>query len=59
MKKGDVVKFNSIVDKGDEHLRMILIENPDGGRVKVMALVDMNIRPIDIYPVKDLMLCES
>ena len=35
MKKGDIVKFRNVVDAGDEELRMILLEDPDGGRVLV------------------------
>ena len=33
MKKGDVVKFKNIIDAGDENVRMVLLEDPDGGRV--------------------------
>jgi len=35
MKKGDVVKFRNEVDPGDIKVRMILLEDPDGGRVLV------------------------
>ena len=35
MKKGDVVKFRNEVDPGDTKVRMILLEDPDGGRVLV------------------------
>jgi len=41
MKKGDIVKFRNIVDAGDENLCMILLEDPDGGRVLVESVVDM------------------
>lgn len=35
MKKGDIVKFRNEVDPGDTKVRMILLEDPDGGRVMV------------------------
>lgn len=45
MRKGDIVKFRKVVDVGDEDLRMILLEDPYGGRVLVEGVVDMKIRP--------------
>lgn len=33
MKKGDIVKFRNEVDQGDTKVRMVLMEDPDGGRV--------------------------
>ncbi|HIJ94624.1 MAG TPA: hypothetical protein HPP94_02585 [Desulfuromonadales bacterium] len=57
MKKGDVVKFKNVVDDGDESLRMILLEDPDGGRVLVESIVEMNIRPTYRYSVDDLETC--
>ncbi len=59
MKKGDIVRFKKIVDPGDENLRMRLLEDPDGGRVLVVSLVGMSINPTSIYPVDDLVVCES
>lgn len=35
MKKSDLVKFRNEVDPGDTKVRMILLEDPDGGRVLV------------------------
>ncbi len=35
MKKGDIVKFRNEVDPGDVRVRMVLMEDPDGGRVLV------------------------
>lgn len=35
MKKGDIVKFSEEVDPGDTKVRMLLLEDPDGGRVLV------------------------
>lgn len=59
MKKGDIVKFRNVVDEGDENLRMILLEDPDGGRVLVESIVDMNIRPTCRYNLEDLMVCRG
>lgn len=56
MKKGDVVTFREVKDKGDENAVMVLEENPDGGRVLVRHLVDMNLQPTSVYPVSDLKL---
>lgn len=57
MKRGDIVKFKKVVDKGDEDLRMVLLEDPDGGRVLVVAIVDMNLKPTSRYNVEDLEVC--
>lgn len=57
MRKGDIVKFRKVVDPGDESLRMILLEDPDGGRVLVESLVDMKIRPTSRYNVEDIEFC--
>ncbi len=59
MKKGDVVKFKKVVDAGDEVLRMVLLENPDRGRVLVEAIVDMSIKPTSRHNVEDLESCGS
>ncbi len=59
MRKGDIVKFRNVVDAGDEDLRMILLEDPDGGRVLVESIVDMNIRPTHRYNIEDLELCRD
>lgn len=57
MKKGDIVKFKEEKDPEDAACRMVLVENPDGGRVLVRHLVDMKIQPTSIYLTKDLQLC--
>lgn len=57
MKKGDIVKFLIAVDPGDEDLRMVLLEDPDGDRVLVECIVDMKIRPSYRYNVADLEYC--
>ena len=59
MKKGDIVKFRKVVDPGDDSIRMRLLEDPDGGRVLVVSLVGMTINPTSVFPVDDLMECES
>lgn len=58
MKKGNIIKIRTVVDPGDEDLRMILLENPDGGRVLVESIVDMSIRPTYRYSVNDLEVCD-
>lgn len=57
MKKGDIVKFKNIADDGDENVRMVLLEDPDGGRVLVGVICDMCIKPIYRYNIEDLELC--
>lgn len=59
MKKGDIVKFKTIVEPGDEKVRMKLLENPDGGRVLVESLLGMTINPTNRYSVDDLKLVNS
>ena len=54
MKKGDLVKFNEIVDPGDDEVRMVLLEDPDGGKVLVEALVELQFNPTYVYQVNDL-----
>jgi len=48
MKKGDIVKFREEVDLGDTKVRMVLLEDPDGGRVLVGDLCiveDSGVKP--------------
>lgn len=48
MKKGDIVKFREEVDPGDTKVRMVLLEDPDGGRVLVGDLCiveELGIKP--------------
>lgn len=59
MKKGDIVKFKEVVDPGDEELRMVLLEDPDGGRVLVETLIGMQINPTSIYQISDLVICDK
>ena len=57
MKKGDIVKFKRIVARGDEDARMVLLEEPDGGRVLVQHICDMNIKPTNRYEIEELEVC--
>jgi len=36
---------------------MVLLENPDGGRVLIESIVDMNIRPTYRYSAEELEIC--
>ena len=56
MKKGDIVKFKQVVDPGDSDLRMIVLDNPDKGRVMVQTIIDMPYQPINVYLINDLEL---
>lgn len=56
LQKGDIVIFKEVKDSGDEKSKMIIVDDPDGGRVLVRHLVDMKIQPTSIYPTKDLQL---
>lgn len=59
MKKGDVVKFGDPLDASEAQERMILLEDPDGGRVLVQGICDLPIRPTRILNVSDLVLAEK
>lgn len=59
MKKGDIVKFKRVVARGDEEARMVLLEDPDGGRVLVAHICDMNIKPTNRYEIEELEVCAS
>jgi hypothetical protein len=58
MRKGDFVRFKDVADAGDEGAIMVLLEDPDGGRVLVQDLVDMQFPPSHIYSVDDLVLVD-
>lgn len=59
MKKGSVLKFKRPVDADEGHIRMILLEDPDGGRVLVRDLLDMPLPPTHVYPVDSLEVVEN
>ena len=58
MKKNDIVEYKKpLLD--EIGVKFILLEEPDGGRVLVEAIVDMEIRPTYILNVSDLKLVEE
>jgi len=59
LKEGMVVKFKEVVDKGDAEARMVLIEDPDGGRVLVRHLVNMKIQPTSVVQLADIELADD
>jgi hypothetical protein len=60
IKQGDILKFKEILEKGEENLIFLAIENEDGGRVKVQAInVNLTLKPIYIYESKDLKKIEK
>lgn len=58
MEKNDVVKFKKFLEPGDDKLKMVLLEDPDGGRVLVKALAGMAINPTNRYNVDELELID-
>jgi hypothetical protein len=56
MKRGDIVKFKREVDPGDTELRMVLIDDPEKGRVMVQVIDDMpSPHPATyVHPVEEL-----
>lgn len=59
MRMGDIVRFKEVVDAGDEELRMVVLEDEDGGRVLVQALIGMRLNPTYRYNTKDLEVCNA
>lgn len=61
MKKGDIVKFRNEGDPGDTKVRMVLMEDPDGGRVLTGDLcivevsgIKQSVRATSRYLVEEL-----
>ncbi len=53
LKEGDLVKFIPEYEDGDDEFVYVLVEDPDGGRVKVMPLNSgLNIPPIQVVKTK-------
>ena len=51
-KKGDLVRFLPEYEDGDKEFIYVLIEDPDGGRVKVMPFNSgLEIPPIQVVKV--------
>ena len=44
------------IDPGDENAVMVLEDNPDGGRVLVRHIVNMELQPTSVYLIQDLEL---
>ncbi len=59
MRKGQIVRFKEFVDAGDKELRMVVLEDEDGGRVLVEALAGMNLNPTYRYNKLELEICEQ
>lgn len=59
MRTGDIVRFKEIIDVGDEDLHMVVLEDEDGGRVLVQALVGMKLNPTSRYNVQALEICDT
>jgi hypothetical protein len=59
-KKGDIVRFLPDYEDGKEEFDYILIEEPDGGRVKVMPLESgLEIPPVYVVETNWLKLKSS
>lgn len=58
MRAGDIVKLSDVVDEGDKDVRMVVLEDEDGGRILVQALVGMRLNPTYRYNVQDLEVCD-
>ena len=54
LKKGDRVKFRRVVDPDDDKIVMVLLEDPDGGRVLVESLIWDSLNPTRVLPTSEL-----
>lgn len=54
LKKGDRVRFRRVVDPGDDKVVMVLLEDPDGGRVLVQSLIWKELNPTRVIPTAEL-----
>ncbi len=54
LKKGDRVRFRRVVDPGDDKILMVLLEDPDGGRVLVESLIWDKLNPTRVLPISEL-----
>jgi hypothetical protein len=59
LKKGDLVKFRGPLTEDEKLERMVLLEDPDGGRVLVEGVCDLPIRPTRVVEVEDLRRVEN
>lgn len=54
LKKGDRVRFRRVVDPDDDKIVMVLLEDPDGGRVLVKSLIWDSLNPTRVLPTSEL-----
>lgn len=54
LKKGDRVRFRRVVDPDDDKVVMVLLEDPDGGRVLVESLIWDELNPTRVLPTSEL-----
>lgn len=54
LKKGDRVRFRRVVDPDDDKIVMILLEDPNGGRVLVESLIWDSLNPTRVLPTSEL-----
>lgn len=54
LKKGDRVRFRRAIDPGDDKIIMVLLEDPDGGRVLVESLIWESLNPTRVLPTSEL-----
>lgn len=54
LKKGDRVRFRRVVDPDDDKIIMVLLEDPDGGRVLVESLIWDSLNPTRVLPTSEL-----
>jgi len=60
LKKGDRVRFRRVVDQGDDKIVMVLLEDPDGGRVLVESLIWESLNPTRVLPTSELIkVCKT
>ena len=53
IKKGDIIKFKpEWQDPGDEKIEFRAVDDEYDGRVEVVAMVDLPLKPTQIVPVK-------
>jgi len=59
-KKGDLVRFLPEYEDGDKEFIYVLIEDPDGGRVKVMPFNSgLEIPPVQVVKIDWLTMTEG
>jgi hypothetical protein len=60
LKKGDRVRFRRVVDPDDDKIVMVLLEDPDGGRVLVESLIWESLNPTRVLPTSELIkVCKT